>query len=92
VANLCRNNEGGQPCGAGAAAGLAIRVGAHFQPCEIDLCLSHLLAVMIRNGTSTQEAVDVITAIGHRIALDILDQEKETERSEDRNDSGHGRY
>lgn len=87
--NLCKNNEGGQPCEETAVAGLVVTIGGdpYDAAGTIDLCLSHLLGVMIRNGCDPQKAVDVVSAIGHRIALDILDEERKQADSENHHPS-----
>lgn len=75
MTSLCRNNEDGT-CGHEAVAQLTMTVGDEL---AFDVCLTHLLKVMIRHGVHPQKAVEIIATISRRIAADILAEERQTE-------------
>jgi hypothetical protein len=75
VTSLCRNNEDGK-CGHEAVAQLSMTVGDEL---AFDVCLTHLLKVMIRHGVTPQKAVEIIATVARRIATDILDEERQTQ-------------
>jgi len=76
----CRNldDNSDKPCGQTASAHLAVHVAGQEYPTihTMDLCIIHLMTTMMRNGIPGYEAVQVISSIGERIALDILQEER----------------
>jgi len=55
-----------------------------------ELCLSHLLSIMIRNGVTPKKAADVITTVGFRVALDSLAEERQNSDRETHQATDHG--
>jgi len=75
----CRNtDDSDKPCGQTASARLTVHVAGQEYPTihTMDLCIIHLMTSMMRNGVPGYEAVQVISSIGERIALDILQEDR----------------
>ena len=78
----CRNNEDGPPCGELAVASLSIHVqGSTDEYGTIDICLRHLLILMVRNGSGPPAAVDLVERLARCTALEILREEEKEKRS-----------
>jgi hypothetical protein len=75
---VCRNVDGGQRCAEPLVAALHITVdGRDYTGFgTINVCLRHLLLLMVRHGIDPDKAVGLVEHLAHHNALQVLAEEK----------------